>query len=83
MSISIQEYAALKRKMEEAHKEYERSVGVLEELTRRLEKEFGISSIKEARRQLEKVKQELEHMREKCEIAKEGYEEQFVKKLNR
>jgi hypothetical protein len=63
MAISVEEFDNLKRRVEKLQSERDKAAGVLEQLKEQLKKEFGLSSIKEAKALL----RELEHEREEAE----------------
>lgn len=60
MSISVERYAELKRRLETVTREADRATGRQEQLLKELKSEFGVSTLKEAKALLAKKKRQLE-----------------------
>lgn len=69
--ISLKEYEALRARQEDLQRRAERQKGARDEILKQLQKDFGCSTLKEARAKLAK-------MQEKEELLKA----EFVKKLD-
>lgn len=69
MTIDLKTYQRLKDKAESAQREADRAAGALEQIGERLKKEFGCSSVKDARKILQRTSAEEGQLEEECEAA--------------
>lgn len=75
--ISLEQFNRLKKEVEEADREKERSQGALDQLKKELQEKFGCKSFEEARRLLAKKREKL--LKEKVQFDKdvETFREDF------
>lgn len=77
MKLTVETFQRLKRQVETAQRDYDRTSGALEQINQRLLDAHGCKSLKEAERKLAKLEAELE--REEKAFAKEveAFEQEF------
>jgi hypothetical protein len=71
--IDPKEFAELKRAVDDARGEYERSKGALGELTGRLKKEFGCATLGDAERLLKQMEKEAKDLEAQYAKQKAAY----------
>ena len=79
--MDLREYTQFKEKAESLRREADRNIGVLEEIVRRIQKEFNVKSIKEARRLAEALQKETQEAEAKYQQAKIEFEKTWGEKL--
>ena len=72
--INIDDLERIKREVERKQQEKDRAEGALNEILSRLKKEYGVSSLKEAKALLKKLEQEEVEEAEKFQKAKKEFE---------
>jgi len=73
----LKKYMALKSKVEEAQQEANKAEGALEEITKRLKKEFGCADLVAAKRKLKLLKKQKQKIETEFEEAMEEFEEKW------
>jgi len=79
---STEQYKQLKEKLEQKQQELSRAEGKLESLMEQMEKDFGCSSIKQAKTMLAKLEKQEEEAKQKFEEALEEFEEEWGDQLH-
>ena len=65
--MTVEQFAAFRRRIESEQAEYERSRGALAQLLERMKAEFGVSSVEEADERLDGLKKEMADLGERLE----------------
>ena len=68
MAIDPEQYLKLKRRAEKARSDADRAEGVLEEQRKKLKSEFGVDSIEEAQKLLDKITEEEKEAEERYNV---------------
>jgi len=79
--VTLDNYQELLRKVERLRAKHDQAVGAKKEILKRLKKEFGVSSLKEAIVKLEKLKDEEIEAARRYEHAKSKFETKWRKQL--
>jgi hypothetical protein len=75
--LSSTQFNKLKKKVEQYRRDLDRSQGSQDELMKRLKKEFGISSIKKAKRLLKQLEREERDAEVKFNKALKAFEDTY------
>jgi phenylalanyl-tRNA synthetase alpha subunit len=75
--ISLDDYHALKRQVEQLRKQQAEKKGALQQVLKRLKEDFGVSNLKRAKRLLAKYKEEELQVYEEYTKKKEEFEKEF------
>ena len=77
----LKDYTNLKENVEEAEREANKAEGALEQVMKRLKKEFGCTTLEAADKKYGKMKKQAESAKEKFEKAVEEFEEKWSDEL--
>lgn len=80
--ISLDDYSALARRVEELKRKRDRAAGAAEERKRQLKEEFGCKTLDEARTLLTKKQKQERKLNEEYLNAKEAFEKKWKDKLD-
>lgn len=79
--MSIEQYQEIKRKVDQLQRTVDRSAGAIEQITSRLEKEFGCKDIESARKLLKKLEKESSNLQANYEQEQETFQTKWRDKL--
>ena len=82
MSLSIENFAELKKKVAEASREAERAAGSRDQLLKELKREHGVTSLKEAKALLAKKTKERDARKEAIEKEIKAIEKEYGDELD-
>ena len=74
MTIKLDKYLALKRRVESAQQKADQADGAIGEVMKQLKKEFGCSTLNEAKRKLKQLEKQEVESKEKFDSAVEKFE---------
>jgi len=77
MTIKLDKYLALKRRVESAQQKADQADGAIGEVMKQLKKEFGCSTLNEAKRKLKQLEKQEVESKEKFDSAVEKFEEDW------
>lgn len=77
MTAALDNFHALKKKVETAQKEAERAKGAVAQLLSDLKKEFGVKSLSEAKALLEKLEQQEARQAQEYTELKEQFDQTY------
>ena len=77
MTISVEEYQKLKKRVETVRREHDKAQGALEQTMKRLKEEFDCDSLKEARQLHKRLKREAAEAAEKFDGALAEFQEKW------
>jgi len=73
----LKKYMGLKKKVERAQQEADKAEGALEQVMKQLKKEFGCSTLEEAKKKLKVLEKQKQKAEKDFEIAVEEFEEEW------
>lgn len=79
--ISLDDFQALKRKVEDLQRKRDTADGAYTQLMKRLKEEFDCEKVKQAERMLERIKEESMEALKKYNELKEAFEKEFAQLL--
>lgn len=77
MTIKLDKYLALKRRVESAQQKADQADGAIGEVMKQLKREFGCSTLNEAKRKLKQLEKQEVESKEKFDSAVEKFEEDW------
>lgn len=77
----LNDYLRLKKKVESAQQQADQAEGALGEVMKQLKKEFGCTTLKEAKKKLKQLERQKESSKEDFETAVEKFEDDWSEKL--
>jgi len=80
--IDLQKYQRLKERVDELQREKDRASGVVSTIKDTLKEEFGVSTLKEAKEKLQKLKEEQAEAEAEYKTRLKAFEREFGEVLN-
>lgn len=81
MLIMMDDYESLKREVAEMRQRRDRARGAFQELKKSIKRDFGVSTLKEAKKLLERMIEERQEAAEKYMAEKKKFEKKWKKHL--
>lgn len=81
MNLTVEQYAELKSNVDRLQSKYDKAQGVYEQLMSDLAKEFGVTTLKQAKSKLQRMRDDLEAEETQFSKTIEEFEEQWGEKL--
>lgn len=82
MSVNLKKYQRLKEKADEAKRQQERAIGVLQTLFKELKTKFGCSTLDEAKKKLKEMEAERDTLEASFKKKLAAYEKEFGELLD-